>query len=91
MPSSLAPSQVPESYRPLSALSSSFDMETSPALHIARSHRGHNISQSQRPNYFSNSSMYICCQCKDGPKVYNHNVQCVLCHHIACELCTHVK
>ncbi|KAL4763766.1 uncharacterized protein BDW70DRAFT_120598 [Aspergillus foveolatus] len=91
MPSYLAPSQIPEAYRPLSALSGSFDMETSPALHYTRSHRGHGISQFQRPNYFSSSSLYICCKCNDGPKVYTHNVQCVMCHHIACDLCTHVK
>ncbi|KAL5042708.1 hypothetical protein BDW71DRAFT_189476 [Aspergillus fruticulosus] len=91
MPSYLAPSQVPGSYRSLSALSGSFDMETLPALHITRSHRGHNISQLQRPNYFSNSNMWICCSCGDGPKIYDHNPKCVICHHSACDLCTHVK
>ncbi|KAL4736359.1 hypothetical protein BDV11DRAFT_194060 [Aspergillus similis] len=91
MPSYLAPSQVPETYRPLSAFSGSFDMETSLAFNVTRSHRGHSISQFQRPNHFSNSSLYICCKCNDGPKVFSHNVQCVMCHHYACDLCVHVK
>lgn len=31
--------------------------------------------------------MYFCCQCNDGPKVYNVQPQCVMCNHIACASC----
>ncbi|KAJ5619352.1 hypothetical protein N7510_003336 [Penicillium lagena] len=39
----------------------------------------------------SDTYMYICCQCDDGPKVYNHQPQCVVCDHDACSLCYYVK
>lgn len=38
------------------------------------------------PTYY-----FICCNCGDGPKVYNHQARCVICHHVACENCTHLK
>ncbi|KAL1981365.1 hypothetical protein VTN96DRAFT_2756 [Rasamsonia emersonii] len=31
--------------------------------------------------------MYYCCQCRDGPKVYNHQVVCVNCNHVVCDNC----
>ncbi|KAJ5833401.1 hypothetical protein N7474_001712 [Penicillium riverlandense] len=39
----------------------------------------------------SDTYMYICCQCDDGPKVYNHQPQCVVCDHNACSACYYVK
>ncbi|KAJ6072316.1 hypothetical protein N7467_010401 [Penicillium canescens] len=35
--------------------------------------------------------MYICCQCNDGPKIYNHQPKCINCNHTACSYCTYVK
>ncbi|EPS34830.1 hypothetical protein PDE_09794 [Penicillium oxalicum 114-2] len=35
--------------------------------------------------------MYICCKCGDGPKVYNHQPKCVICNHAACGSCQNVK
>ncbi|KAL5359390.1 hypothetical protein BJX96DRAFT_174308 [Aspergillus floccosus] len=40
---------------------------------------------------YTQTYMYICCQCHDGPKVYNVQPQCVNCHHSACSNCTYVK
>ncbi|EAW12753.1 uncharacterized protein ACLA_011800 [Aspergillus clavatus NRRL 1] len=40
---------------------------------------------------YSNTYMYICCQCGDGPKVYNVQPQCIICQHIACSSCREVK
>lgn len=31
--------------------------------------------------------MYFCCQCNDGPKVYNVQPRCVMCNHVACGHC----
>lgn len=31
--------------------------------------------------------VYFCCQCMDGPKVYNVQPQCLLCNHISCANC----
>ncbi|KAJ5165211.1 uncharacterized protein N7500_007041 [Penicillium coprophilum] len=41
--------------------------------------------------YNSETYMYICCACNDGPKIYNHQPQCVSCSHMACSNCTYVK
>ncbi|CDM29310.1 hypothetical protein DTO013E5_5995 [Penicillium roqueforti] len=41
--------------------------------------------------YNSATYMYICCGCGDGPKVYNHQPQCVQCSHIACSECKRIK
>ncbi|KAJ5146100.1 uncharacterized protein N7515_000664 [Penicillium bovifimosum] len=41
--------------------------------------------------YNSETYMYICCECNDGPKIYNHQPQCVVCNHMACAGCTYVK
>ncbi|KAJ5198990.1 hypothetical protein N7491_000446 [Penicillium cf. griseofulvum] len=41
--------------------------------------------------YNSETYMYICCACNDGPKIYNHQPQCVSCSHMACGNCTYVK
>jgi hypothetical protein len=35
--------------------------------------------------------MYICCQCNDGPKIYDHQPKCVVCNHTACGNCISVK
>lgn len=35
--------------------------------------------------------MYICCQCGDGPKVFNHQPRCIRCNHDACSKCKEVK
>ncbi|KAJ5575931.1 hypothetical protein N7535_002857 [Penicillium sp. DV-2018c] len=39
----------------------------------------------------SETYMYICCSCNDGPKIYNHQPQCVVCNHMVCKDCIHVK
>lgn len=31
--------------------------------------------------------MYLCCKCRDGPKVYNVQPQCIICEHISCPEC----
>ncbi|PYI08090.1 hypothetical protein BO78DRAFT_417109 [Aspergillus sclerotiicarbonarius CBS 121057] len=38
-----------------------------------------------RPN------LYFCCQCGDGPKLYQNQPQCRVCHHIACSSCKPAK
>lgn len=40
---------------------------------------------------YSQTYMYICCKCHDGPKVHNVQPVCVVCNHKACSYCTHVK
>lgn len=35
--------------------------------------------------------MYVCCQCHDGPKIFEVQPQCVMCNHTACTNCVHVK
>ncbi|KAJ5360487.1 hypothetical protein N7517_009678 [Penicillium concentricum] len=51
------------------------------------------ISSASLPGtrYNSETYMYICCACNDGPKIYNHQPQCVNCEHMACGSCTYVK
>ncbi|KAL2821339.1 hypothetical protein BDW59DRAFT_110093 [Aspergillus cavernicola] len=36
-------------------------------------------------------SMWICCNCGDGPKVSHHETVCIACHHISCSTCRYVK
>ncbi|KAJ5134182.1 hypothetical protein N7448_000796 [Penicillium atrosanguineum] len=42
-------------------------------------------------NYYTETYMYICCNCNDGPKVFNVQPVCVVCNHVACDSCTNVK
>ncbi|GIK00241.1 hypothetical protein Aspvir_004261 [Aspergillus viridinutans] len=42
-------------------------------------------------NVYSQTYMYICCQCGDGPKVYNVQPRCTECNHIVCSSCKPVK
>ncbi|KAJ5461691.1 uncharacterized protein N7458_003243 [Penicillium daleae] len=42
-------------------------------------------------NFYSQTYMYICCKCGDGPKVYNNQPRCVSCDHEACSRCEEVK
>ncbi|KAK2867750.1 hypothetical protein FQN49_003508 [Arthroderma sp. PD_2] len=37
------------------------------------------------------TSLYLCCVCGDGPKVYEHHCRCIVCQHDACSSCTYVK
>ncbi|OQE19385.1 hypothetical protein PENSTE_c015G06824 [Penicillium steckii] len=37
------------------------------------------------------TSMYVCCQCNDGPKVWDQQPRCVICQHDACGNCLNVK
>ncbi|KAJ5906882.1 uncharacterized protein N7473_003798 [Penicillium subrubescens] len=41
--------------------------------------------------FYTQTYMYICCQCGDGPKVYNNQPRCIGCDHEACGSCTQVK
>ncbi|RAL08599.1 uncharacterized protein BO97DRAFT_408273 [Aspergillus homomorphus CBS 101889] len=36
-------------------------------------------------------NLYFCCQCGDGPKLYQNQPRCVMCQHVACANCTPVK
>ncbi|CEJ60202.1 hypothetical protein PMG11_08786 [Penicillium brasilianum] len=40
---------------------------------------------------YTETYMYICCRCGDGPKVYNNQPRCVCCNHEACGDCEQVK
>lgn len=37
------------------------------------------------------TSLYLCCGCGDGPKVYEHHCRCIVCQHDACDACTYIK
>ncbi|KAE8386330.1 hypothetical protein BDV23DRAFT_163407 [Aspergillus alliaceus] len=39
----------------------------------------------------SNSYLYICCKCHDGPKLYTYQPKCVMCSHTVCSDCQYVK
>ncbi|KAE8352803.1 hypothetical protein BDV28DRAFT_120302 [Aspergillus coremiiformis] len=39
----------------------------------------------------TNSYLYICCKCKDGPKLFTLQPQCVMCSHTVCTHCHYVK
>ncbi|EIT81238.1 hypothetical protein F9C07_11719 [Aspergillus flavus] len=39
----------------------------------------------------TNGYLYICCNCHDGPKLYNNQPRCVMCQHVVCSDCQHVK
>lgn len=41
--------------------------------------------------FYGETYMYICCQCRDGPKIWNNQPKCVMCGHIACDECEHIK
>jgi hypothetical protein len=43
----------------------------------------------RRPtNSSAKVGIYICCRCRDGPKVREHQRRCISCNHIACSSCT---
>ncbi|CAI7626003.1 Zinc finger, RanBP2-type [Penicillium expansum] len=46
-------------------------------------------AQCQGPTYGMSqvAYMYICCQCGDGPKLYNMQPTCYVCSHQACSNC----
>src|SRR5271170_3480435 len=37
------------------------------------------------------STSYTCCQCKDGPKLWELQPKCIKCDHVACKNCVKVK
>lgn len=37
------------------------------------------------------SCMYYCCNCRQGPKIYEHESRCISCNHDVCGNCTYVK
>lgn len=40
---------------------------------------------------YSQTFIYICCRCGDGPKLWENQPSCVSCEHVACGNCTYVK
>lgn len=52
---------------------------------------GVSVTSSRGIRQHSGTKMYICCGCRDGPKVYAHQPQCVICSHKACTSCVYVK
>ncbi|KAL2809558.1 hypothetical protein BJX63DRAFT_435031 [Aspergillus granulosus] len=76
-------SQVLEDYEPL------FSSATSSVEHV--SHPQHILSSYGHMSIRTHASMYICCQCGDGPKLYVNQAACCECHHVACDGCTLVK
>lgn len=40
---------------------------------------------------YEQTYLYICCNCKDGPKTHNMQPVCVMCNHRACSGCEYVK
>lgn len=40
---------------------------------------------------YARTDLYICCQCGDGPKVYQNQSRCVACDHDVCPKCIPVK
>ncbi|KAJ0416276.1 hypothetical protein BJY00DRAFT_317045 [Aspergillus carlsbadensis] len=78
-------SQVLECYTPLFG-SAEMDTKTSSSEHL--SHPQHILSSySQMPirQHNSDTEMYICCQCGDGPKVFSIQPTCVECSHFCCD------
>ncbi|KAL3468975.1 hypothetical protein BJX99DRAFT_265633 [Aspergillus californicus] len=64
------PARTLESYKPLS---SSFEMDESPIEHISYPQQvlnTHDHGHARQNNYYSNGTMWICCRCGDGPKIY---------------------
>lgn len=49
------------------------------------------LSFSGGAQVYSQTYMYICCQCNDGPKVYNVQPRCVTCQHDPCSDCVNIK
>ncbi|KAL5335515.1 hypothetical protein BJX70DRAFT_374931 [Aspergillus crustosus] len=62
-----------------------------PQHHYQAHRHNHNHTSPHRSNYYSNTEMWICHMCHDGPKVYNNQTTCVMCGHDVCFNCTRVK
>ncbi|KAL4896093.1 hypothetical protein BDV59DRAFT_199305 [Aspergillus ambiguus] len=84
--------------RPLSPVTSTMDEESAyhrPSMPYSTEpdhYFGGRSSRDVRVNkIYTQTYMYICCQCQDGPKVYNVQPQCVSCNHVVCSNCTYVK
>ncbi|KAF4214391.1 hypothetical protein CNMCM8980_009210 [Aspergillus fumigatiaffinis] len=52
---------------------------------------GHSGRATNMNKVYSQTYMYICCNCGDGPKVYNVQPRCTECNHIVCSSCKPVK
>jgi hypothetical protein len=68
---------------------SGLSLTASPSLHLTAS-AGINRQRGGTVTCPSKTYIYICCQCNDGPKVYNHQVMCVNCDHLICDSCVEV-
>ncbi|KAL2868503.1 uncharacterized protein BJX67DRAFT_42258 [Aspergillus lucknowensis] len=91
MPSASCPSEVLENNKPLFGSS---EMNASPLQYLTHSRhelRSYSHSAIRRRNYYSDTTLWICCGCGDGPKVYHHQTVCVICQHVSCPDCTLVK
>ncbi|KAJ5104938.1 hypothetical protein NUU61_002285 [Penicillium alfredii] len=87
----VSPSSSP---RPLLPLPSTMDLTALPHVRSSLLHEDQTrfSPASVGPTHlYSQTYMYICCKCNDGPKVYNHQPRCVVCSHEACGGCTYVK
>jgi hypothetical protein len=48
-------------------------------------------SSHKAPSSSLKTSLYTCCRCHDGPKVWEHQRRCVNCNHTACSSCRWAK
>ncbi|RJE18259.1 hypothetical protein PHISCL_09405 [Aspergillus sclerotialis] len=49
------------------------------------------VSTLRGTKVYQQNYLYICCQCNDGPKLYNVQPVCIVCEHKACKWCSQVK
>lgn len=87
---------IPSAPLPLPSLSA-MGRDSTQIKHHGLYHRGPSSALIGNPDMNgtyaapADGHLYICCQCGDGPKIYEVQPQCVCCHHRACSHCTHVS
>ncbi|PYH98498.1 hypothetical protein BO71DRAFT_395278 [Aspergillus ellipticus CBS 707.79] len=62
-----------------------------PSLSHRHVHIQHGMPGKDSRGIVGHASLYYCCQCGDGPKIYEHQPRCVLCQHVVCSGCKPAK
>ncbi|RAK98836.1 uncharacterized protein BO80DRAFT_146037 [Aspergillus ibericus CBS 121593] len=64
-----------------------------PTLYHAdvRQHYMPSVNSQQLQGTVGHSNLYFCCQCGDGPKLYQNQPKCVICNHAVCQSCKPAK
>ena len=56
-----------------------------------RTTNGHTVLAQTTPTVGAKARIYTCCQCGDGPNVWDHQRKCISCGHLVCSHCKWAK